>query len=291
MKRIFFVLGVLLVFSCSKSASTPPPTPPVVSTSLISAISDNSAIVEGTATISTNGTQIISQGVCWSITPSPTIDLVTKTSDNISASFKSSLTGLQASTTYYVRAYATNSAGTTYGSELSFKSFQSIGTAFQGGILAYILSPTDPGFNPSNTKGLIIGNTVYSNIRWHNNSNALINSNILTGATGTDIGTGKSNTDKIILAQGNPLINYAAGLAKSYSNGGYSDWFLPSRDELKAIYYNRAKFNGLPISATTFYWNSTEFDMNTAGLIGFTVGVPFNSNKVGQNLVLPIRSF
>lgn len=57
----------------------------------------------------------------WSTTQNPTIDLTTKTNDGSgTGSFTSTITELTANTTYYVRAYATNSVGTAYGNEVSF---------------------------------------------------------------------------------------------------------------------------------------------------------------------------
>ncbi|MEK7719136.1 MAG: hypothetical protein AAB347_05930, partial [Bacteroidota bacterium] len=68
------------------------------------------------------GASITSRGVCWSLSSGPTIALTTKTSDGTgTGNFTSNITGLSANTTYYIRAYATNSAGTSYGAELSFK--------------------------------------------------------------------------------------------------------------------------------------------------------------------------
>lgn len=67
------------------------------------------------------GAAIIASGVVWGIAPNPTIALTTKTTDgSATGSFTSSITGLTASTTYYVRAYATNSAGTGYGNSFGF---------------------------------------------------------------------------------------------------------------------------------------------------------------------------
>ena len=67
------------------------------------------------------GSSITARGVVWATTTSPTISLTTKTTDGMgTGSFTSNITGLYASTLYYVRSYATNAAGTSYGSEISF---------------------------------------------------------------------------------------------------------------------------------------------------------------------------
>ncbi len=91
---------------------------PTVTTTAISNITENSATSGGTVT-ATGGAAITAQGVCWSTTANPTISNSFTTSGTTTP-FTSNLTGLTASTTYYVRAYATNSAGTSYGSQISF---------------------------------------------------------------------------------------------------------------------------------------------------------------------------
>lgn len=92
---------------------------PTVTTSTVIDITETSATCGGNVTKDGGGT-IISRGVCWNTTGSPNINY-NKTSDGISSgSFTSSLTGLTANSTYYVRAYATNSKGTSYGNQISF---------------------------------------------------------------------------------------------------------------------------------------------------------------------------
>lgn len=91
---------------------------PTVTTTAISNITENSATSGGTVT-ATGGAAITAQGVCWSTTANPTISN-SFTTNGTTTPFTSNLTGLTASTTYYVRAYATNSAGTAYGSQVSF---------------------------------------------------------------------------------------------------------------------------------------------------------------------------
>jgi len=70
---------------------------------------------------SDNGSAVTDRGVCWSTTSGPTATLSTKTVDGSgSGNFISHISGLAANTTYYVRAYATNTVGTAYGNEVSF---------------------------------------------------------------------------------------------------------------------------------------------------------------------------
>lgn len=96
---------------------------PTVTTASISSITDISASGGGNVT-SDGGNSVTSRGVVFSTTPSPTIYSyvgggITSSSTGIGV-FTSSLTGLICGSTYYVRAYATNSVGTSYGNEVSF---------------------------------------------------------------------------------------------------------------------------------------------------------------------------
>lgn len=93
--------------------------PPTVRTSVVSNITPISAISGGD--VSFNGGDIVTaRGVCWSITPGPTVDDSATSNGSGTGVFTSDIKNLDASTTYYIRAYATNSAGTGYGDELEF---------------------------------------------------------------------------------------------------------------------------------------------------------------------------
>jgi uncharacterized protein (TIGR02145 family) len=90
---------------------------PSISTSAISNITYSTATCGGN--ISSDGNQTITiRGVCWSTSTNPTIALSTKTANGTGTGvFTSAITGLADNTTYYVRSYATNGAGTAYGNE------------------------------------------------------------------------------------------------------------------------------------------------------------------------------
>jgi len=96
--------------------------PPTLTTSVVSQISSNSAILNSAIT-SDGGATVTRRGVVWATTSNPTIALSSKTSNGGGVgSFESVIKGINPSTKYYVRAYATNSAGTSYGNERSFTS-------------------------------------------------------------------------------------------------------------------------------------------------------------------------
>jgi uncharacterized protein (TIGR02145 family) len=91
---------------------------PTLSTGAI--INGSFALNSGGNISSDGGSNITARGVCWSTNPNPTTALVTKTSDGTGiGSFNSYVSGLNPNTTYYVRAYASNLSGTSYGNQLS----------------------------------------------------------------------------------------------------------------------------------------------------------------------------
>ena len=142
----------------------------------------------------------------------------------------------------------------------------SIGDVYQGGKVAYILQVGDPGYDATIQKGLIAATSDQSTgIRWYNGTYTS------TGATGTDIGTGLSNSNTIIASQGETATSYAAGLARAFSGGSYIDWYLPSKDELNKLYINRIAIGGF---TGNDYWSSTESANITAWVQDFNYGNP-----------------
>ena len=96
-----------------------PATVATVTTTAISNIDKTTATGGGNVTAD-GGATVTARGICWSTAQNPTIAGDHTTDGTGTGSFTSSMTGLTANTTYYVRAYATNSAGTAYGEEVSF---------------------------------------------------------------------------------------------------------------------------------------------------------------------------
>ena len=87
------------------------------------------------------------------------------------------------------------------------------------------------------------------------------------GNTATAIGTGKANTAFMAAQAG--YTGGAAKVCKDYAGGGYSDWFLPSKDELSAMYFKNAAIGGF---AAMWYWSSSEYDASNAWIRGFGGG-------------------
>ena len=92
---------------------------PVVITDTVSDITDFTATCGGTVT-DDGGDSTVTRGICWSTSPNPIIDHIHTLDGHGMGSFTSSLTGLSSGLTLYVRAYATNLAGTAYGNEVTF---------------------------------------------------------------------------------------------------------------------------------------------------------------------------
>ena len=164
---------------------------------------------------------------------------------------------LLSNTNYYVRASGYNnqyndaSGGNTIGNEISFTSKLTIGQNYAGGIIFYLDGTGQHGLVCATTDQGCCG----AEWAWDASSNATYpNYNPTpTGATGTAIGTGSANTTKIIAVLGSDGV--AASLCSNYRGGGYTDWFLPSKDELNQLYQNRVDVGGF---ASDSYWSSSE---------------------------------
>jgi hypothetical protein len=117
-----FIVFILLPLSCSKDDIIPSSIPELT-TNTISTITHSTANCGGNI-ISNGGETVTARGVCWSTSQNPSVSDSHTSDGSGTGNFTSSLSGLIQNTTYYVRAFATNSIGTAYGEE---KSFSTIG--------------------------------------------------------------------------------------------------------------------------------------------------------------------
>ena len=119
MKKIFLLLSMgLLLFSCGPQEN-PDPGVLSVTTGTVTNITTTTATCSGNVT-SDGGSSVTARGVCWSTSQNPTTSNSKTTNGTGVGSYTSNITGLSPNTTYYVRAYATNSEGTAYGEQKTF---------------------------------------------------------------------------------------------------------------------------------------------------------------------------
>lgn len=156
-----------------------------------------------------------------------------------------------------------------------------IGKTYQGGLIFYV--------DGTGEHGLIAAAADQSaGIQWYNGSY------LTTGATATAVGTGLANTTKIIKAQG--AGSYAAKLCANLEIGAYSDWYLPSKDELNLMYTNIGQGAAAPLTnvggfAVAWYWSSSEFGFNYAWFQSFGSGGQLNNGKYDTDAVRAVRAF
>jgi hypothetical protein len=156
---------------------------PIITTNAITSITATTAFSGGNIT-SDGGANVSLRGVCWNTLPNPT------TSDNKTingtgiGSFTSSVGGLSSGTTYYIRAYATNSAGTGYGNEITFTTSLTIPTLTTTSVSSITPTTAISGGNITSDGGAAI---TVSGVCWSTLADPSVSDNKTTDGTTTGI--------------------------------------------------------------------------------------------------------
>jgi hypothetical protein len=119
------------------------------------------------------------------------------------------------------------------------------GDNYGGGKIFYIFQSGEPGYVAGETHGLIAATSDTQGYR-------VFGCRGWPAGTSTALGTGAANTTTLL---GCSETNFAAKLARAVRDGGYSDWYLPSKDELNKLYLNR---NSVGNFIDVNYWSSSE---------------------------------
>lgn len=172
---------------------------------------------------------------------------------------------------------------------INLNNINEIGDFNYGGVVFWI-DPTD------SSKGLVCAvNDQSTSIVW-----GALNAPEVIG-TSTSIGSGASNTDLIIASKGSGT-THAAGVARAYNAGGYTDWSLPSNDELTEIYNNKTIINATATansgeifqegqSLGARYWVSNMSGVNGNFLFNFYTGTVNGVWPVNARNVRAVRAF
>jgi hypothetical protein len=234
------------------------------------------------ATLSANiifdgGCTVTERGVVWSTSPNPTTSSFKTACGTGTGAYTCNMQNLISNTLYYARAYTVTALGTFYGESLTFTSAIStalgIGQSYAGGIIFYldstgqhglVCAPNDQGTAPWGCYGTSIP------------------------GTGTALGMGAYNTAAIVA--GCAETNIAAKICDNLVLNGYSDWYLPSKDELVRM-YQQLKVNGIGNFMNDWYWSSSEANSNGAWLVYFGNGFTSYGSKDYGNYVRAVRAF
>jgi hypothetical protein len=217
------------------------------------------------------------KGFCYSLTPNPTTQSTVVNLGSGNGVLEANLSGLTPSTTYYVRAFATNSNGTQYGTEESFTTCVTpsftIGQSHAGGRIFYVDCTGEHGL-------VVAANASNTALEW-----GCMNTDI---STSSNVNSGQINTNLILANCAS--INNAASYCDNLTLNGYSDWFLPSIQDLKLIRTNNINFANL-------YWCWSSTQVNSIAAYGMNMSMDNPSGLISQNpkswlfKVLPVRAF
>ena len=262
-------------------------TTPAITTTAISAITENSTESGGNVT-DNGGTTVTARGVCWSTSQNPTSSDNKTTNGNGIGSFTSSLTELSSGTIYYLRAYATNSAGSGYGQQVILNTYSGTITDFNGNVyytvnignqvwmaenLAYL-----PSVSPSSDGS--IWNVSYTDPYYY-----------VYGYQGSSVNEAKATSNYTTYGV---LYNWPAAMAGASSSSANPSgvqgvcpdgWHLPSNAEWTELtdYLGGTSVAGGKLKETgTTHWNSPNTGADNSSGFSALPGGSRSSNNSGS---------
>jgi uncharacterized protein (TIGR02145 family) len=291
---------------------------PEVATTALPALTGTVTVSGGTI-ISDGGSAVTARGVCWSTSPGPTVALTTKTIDGTgTGSFNSTISGLAPNATYYVRAYAINAVGTSYGNEISFTTMNLSPVDNDGNTYDFVVIGTQVWMSENlHVSKYRNGDPIPTNLSdgiWQNTSigayaiydNIPVNDSIYGKlynwyAVADPRGLCPTGWHVPSNADWNTLENYLGGFyATGYSlSGGMMKalsplWFSPNTGAT-----NSSGFSGLPgglryneygdIGLSGLWWSSSEHSTNSAwyrrlNCCDIFLGTSINYKQVGSSV-------
>ena len=236
---------------------------PTVTTGTVSSITATSAVCSGNVT-SDGGITVTAKGFCWSTSQYPTVSGVHSNEGAGTGSFNGSLTNLSIGTTYYVRAYATNSTGTVYGDQVSFTTGSGLPTvsttavtlsgtnAVTGG------NVTDDGGYPITARGVCYG--------------PLPNPDLTSTYSHTSNGTGSGYfSSQFSLPNGSGMY-YVRAYATNANGTTYGEQVtvIQPYDELPTFQYDGHTYKVAPEANNFLSWSNANTFCNNLTLYGYS---------------------
>jgi hypothetical protein len=119
-RTVIYMVILCLIAGCEKDPAIPEASEPWVRTAGSATMLNYTSARSGGEVVSSGKSVILERGICWAVTPQPSTFNSKIIAPGGEGVFEMDIAGLIPGTTYYVRAYATNSIGTSYGSQVSF---------------------------------------------------------------------------------------------------------------------------------------------------------------------------
>jgi uncharacterized protein (TIGR02145 family) len=294
------ILSAFIIYSCIRAEV------PTITTSEVTNIMGTTATCGGTIT-DDGAMNITANGVCWGVYPNPSTANSKTIEEYVERQFSSNISGLTGSTTYHVRAYATNSVGTGYGADKSFTTDLEYVEDIDGNVYVKVILGAQSWlrenlkvirYNDGSPIGNITDNSEWGNSTigaycWYNNdpiSNKETYGALYNWYAVSTRELCPSGWHVPSIAEWDALINYLRGEGEAggkLKETGTEHWFSPNTGAT-----NESGLTALPggsrnnagdytnIGSSAAWWSSTEYDQNSV----YVYSISSNNSIVLRNL-------